>query len=275
MAPRRLAMFLTNPQGARLPAAAALHLSCVRGEVRDGRVATTLAGAGGGLSCGGCDVGTPDARSSQASVGRRPLLFSCPLLGRASVCPAGPWAQDVWVADGGGWGQGPGGGAQLEPGSGLAPSPSCPQQEAESNLRKAKQGYGQRCEDHSKARFLAAKAEEEQAGTGPGAAASKTLDKRRRLEEEAKNKVSADKEGALAAEARGAGPGCVSRGNASQPVLLPRFLRPAWRRPGGRGRAEASLGAALPPRRRRRPWPLTARVWPMPRRRSRSWRTPR
>uniref|UniRef100_A0A8C8WWH6 Rho GTPase activating protein 45 n=1 Tax=Panthera leo TaxID=9689 RepID=A0A8C8WWH6_PANLE len=62
-------------------------------------------------------------------------------------------------------------------------------QEAESNLRKAKQGYGQRCEDHSKARFLAAKAEEEQAGTGPGAAASKTLDKRRRLEEEAKNKA--------------------------------------------------------------------------------------
>uniref|UniRef100_A0A673TXB8 Rho GTPase activating protein 45 n=1 Tax=Suricata suricatta TaxID=37032 RepID=A0A673TXB8_SURSU len=62
-------------------------------------------------------------------------------------------------------------------------------QEAESNLRKAKQGYAQRCEDHGKARFLAAKAEEEQAGTGPGAAASKTLDKRRRLEEEAKNKA--------------------------------------------------------------------------------------
>nr|KAF6400351.1 Rho GTPase activating protein 45 [Rousettus aegyptiacus] len=39
-------------------------------------------------------------------------------------------------------------------------------QEAESNLRKAKQGYGQRCEDHDKA-----------------------LDKRRRLEEEAKNKA--------------------------------------------------------------------------------------
>uniref|UniRef100_A0A4X1VV17 Rho GTPase-activating protein 45 n=1 Tax=Sus scrofa TaxID=9823 RepID=A0A4X1VV17_PIG len=64
-------------------------------------------------------------------------------------------------------------------------------QEAESNLRKAKQGYVQRCEDHDKARFLVAKAEEEQAGTGPGAggAASKTLDKRRRLEEEAKNKA--------------------------------------------------------------------------------------
>ncbi|XP_032322041.1 rho GTPase-activating protein 45 isoform X3 [Camelus ferus] len=64
-------------------------------------------------------------------------------------------------------------------------------QEAESNLRKAKQGYVQRCEDHDKARFLVAKAEEEQAGTGPGAGgvASKTLDKRRRLEEEAKNKA--------------------------------------------------------------------------------------
>ncbi|XP_059863248.1 rho GTPase-activating protein 45 isoform X2 [Delphinus delphis] len=64
-------------------------------------------------------------------------------------------------------------------------------QEAESNLRKAKQGYVQRCEDHDKARFLVAKAEEEQVGAGPGAGgvASKTLDKRRRLEEEAKNKA--------------------------------------------------------------------------------------
>lgn len=66
-----------------------------------------------------------------------------------------------------------------------------PQQEAESNLRKAKQGYVQRCEDHDKARLLVAKTEEEQAGTGPGAGGtvSKALDKRRRLEEEAKNKV--------------------------------------------------------------------------------------
>lgn len=49
----------------------------------------------------------------------------------------------------------------------------------------------QRSEDHDKARFLVAKAEEEQASSGPGAgsAASKALDKRRRLEEEAKNKV--------------------------------------------------------------------------------------
>ncbi|XP_076977502.1 rho GTPase-activating protein 45 isoform X2 [Tamandua tetradactyla] len=64
-------------------------------------------------------------------------------------------------------------------------------QDAEANLRKAKQAYTQRCEDYDKARFLAAKAEEEQAGAGPGAggAASKALDKRRRLEEEAKNKA--------------------------------------------------------------------------------------
>ncbi|KAM5238910.1 rho GTPase-activating protein 45 [Ctenodactylus gundi] len=64
-------------------------------------------------------------------------------------------------------------------------------QEAEASLRKAKQGYMQRCEDHDKARVQVAKAEEEQAAAGPGAgtAASKTLDKRRRLEEEAKNKA--------------------------------------------------------------------------------------
>ncbi|XP_005406055.1 PREDICTED: minor histocompatibility protein HA-1 isoform X2 [Chinchilla lanigera] len=64
-------------------------------------------------------------------------------------------------------------------------------QEAEANLRKAKQGYVQRCEDHDKARLQVAKAEEEQAATSPGAGstASKTLDKRRRLEEEAKNKA--------------------------------------------------------------------------------------
>ncbi|XP_021497593.1 rho GTPase-activating protein 45 isoform X2 [Meriones unguiculatus] len=64
-------------------------------------------------------------------------------------------------------------------------------QEAEANLRKAKQGYKQRCEDHDKARLQVAKAEEEQQGGTPGAGttASKSLDKRRRLEEEAKNKA--------------------------------------------------------------------------------------
>lgn len=48
-----------------------------------------------------------------------------------------------------------------------------------------------------------AKAEEEQAGTGSGAGgtASKALDKRRRLEEEAKNKVRAGGEGAAEDEA--------------------------------------------------------------------------
>uniref|UniRef100_A0A8C5JXS2 Rho GTPase activating protein 45 n=1 Tax=Jaculus jaculus TaxID=51337 RepID=A0A8C5JXS2_JACJA len=64
-------------------------------------------------------------------------------------------------------------------------------QEAEANLRKAKQSYKQRCEDHDKARSQVAKAEEEQQGAGPGtgSSASKTLDKRRRLEEEAKSKA--------------------------------------------------------------------------------------
>ncbi|XP_007489438.1 rho GTPase-activating protein 45 isoform X2 [Monodelphis domestica] len=69
-------------------------------------------------------------------------------------------------------------------------------QEAETNLRKAKQTYMQRCEEHEKAQYLTVKAEEEQsgsggAGTGGGAstAATKALDKKRRSEEEAKNKA--------------------------------------------------------------------------------------
>ncbi|XP_044527633.1 rho GTPase-activating protein 45 [Gracilinanus agilis] len=69
-------------------------------------------------------------------------------------------------------------------------------QEADTNLRKAKQTYMQRCEDHEKAQYLTVKAEEEQsggggAGTSGGAstAAMKALDKKRRLEEEAKNKA--------------------------------------------------------------------------------------
>ncbi|XP_074161208.1 rho GTPase-activating protein 45 isoform X5 [Sminthopsis crassicaudata] len=69
-------------------------------------------------------------------------------------------------------------------------------QEAETNLRKAKQSYMQRCEDYEKAQYLTVKAEEEQgsggaagAGGGPSSAATKALDKKRRLEEEAKNKA--------------------------------------------------------------------------------------
>ncbi|NXA42966.1 HMHA1 protein, partial [Eudromia elegans] len=61
-------------------------------------------------------------------------------------------------------------------------------QDAEGNLRKAKQVYMQRCEEHDKAKYTAAKAEEEQQNATSGITA-KTLDKKRRLEEEAKNKV--------------------------------------------------------------------------------------
>ncbi|KFR01464.1 Minor histocompatibility protein HA-1, partial [Nipponia nippon] len=61
-------------------------------------------------------------------------------------------------------------------------------QEAEVNLRKAKQIYMQRSEEHDKAKYMAVKAEEEQQNTTSGTT-TKTLDKKRRLEEEAKNKA--------------------------------------------------------------------------------------
>ncbi|NXS64784.1 HMHA1 protein, partial [Pandion haliaetus] len=61
-------------------------------------------------------------------------------------------------------------------------------QEAEVNLRKAKQIYMQRSEEHDKAKYMAVKAEEEQQNT-TGGITTKTLDKKRRLEEEAKNKA--------------------------------------------------------------------------------------
>ncbi|XP_064031069.1 rho GTPase-activating protein 45 isoform X2 [Pogoniulus pusillus] len=61
-------------------------------------------------------------------------------------------------------------------------------QEAEVNLRKAKQVYMQRSEEHDKAKHMAVKAEEEQQNT-TSSTTTKTLDKRRRLEEEAKNKA--------------------------------------------------------------------------------------
>ncbi|XP_066192243.1 rho GTPase-activating protein 45 isoform X1 [Sylvia atricapilla] len=61
-------------------------------------------------------------------------------------------------------------------------------QEAEVNLRKAKQTYMQRSEEHDKAKYLAVKAEEEQQNT-TSSTTTKTLDKKRRLEEEAKNKA--------------------------------------------------------------------------------------
>ncbi|NXM19073.1 HMHA1 protein, partial [Ploceus nigricollis] len=61
-------------------------------------------------------------------------------------------------------------------------------QEAEGNLRKAKQTYMQRSEEHDKAKYMAAKAEEEQQNT-TSSITTKALDKKRRLEEEAKNKA--------------------------------------------------------------------------------------
>ncbi|XP_027756887.1 rho GTPase-activating protein 45 [Empidonax traillii] len=61
-------------------------------------------------------------------------------------------------------------------------------QEAEGNLRKAKQTYMQRSEEHDKAKYVAVKAEEEQQSTS-SSITTKTLDKKRRLEEEAKNKA--------------------------------------------------------------------------------------
>ncbi|XP_010134765.1 PREDICTED: LOW QUALITY PROTEIN: minor histocompatibility protein HA-1, partial [Buceros rhinoceros silvestris] len=61
-------------------------------------------------------------------------------------------------------------------------------QEAEVNLRKAKQVYMQRSEEHDKAKYVAVKAEEEQQNT-TSSITTKTLDKKRRREEEAKNKA--------------------------------------------------------------------------------------
>ncbi|NXT74797.1 HMHA1 protein, partial [Zapornia atra] len=61
-------------------------------------------------------------------------------------------------------------------------------QEAEVNLRKAKQIYMQRSEEHDKAKYMAVKAEEEQQNAA-SSITTKTLEKKRRLEEEAKNKV--------------------------------------------------------------------------------------
>ncbi|KAM3938819.1 rho GTPase-activating protein 45 isoform 2-T2 [Leptodactylus fuscus] len=58
------------------------------------------------------------------------------------------------------------------------------QLEAETNLRKAKQTYMQRSEEHEKAQYNAVRAEEEQSHSG-----TKSIDKKRRAEEEAKNRA--------------------------------------------------------------------------------------
>lgn len=56
--------------------------------------------------------------------------------------------------------------------------------ECESNLRKAKQAFMARCEEHEKAKLATCKAEEE-----GGGATAKSVEKKKRLEEEARNKV--------------------------------------------------------------------------------------
>lgn len=81
-------------------------------------------------------------------------------------------------------------------GSALTPLLLCWQQDAEVNLRKAKQVYMQRSEEHDKAKYVTVKAEEEQQSTA-SSITTKTLDKKRRLEEEAKNKVGAQQLQAL------------------------------------------------------------------------------
>ncbi|XP_067308964.1 rho GTPase-activating protein 45 isoform X2 [Pseudorasbora parva] len=60
--------------------------------------------------------------------------------------------------------------------------------DAETNLRKARHLYMGRCEEYERARTVANKVEEEQSGTGSGST-TKALDKKRRLEEEARNKA--------------------------------------------------------------------------------------
>ncbi|XP_027006229.1 rho GTPase-activating protein 45 [Tachysurus fulvidraco] len=59
--------------------------------------------------------------------------------------------------------------------------------DAENNLRKARQWYLTRCEEYEKARLVANKVEEEHSGAGSGST-HKTLDRKRRHEEEARNK---------------------------------------------------------------------------------------
>lgn len=57
--------------------------------------------------------------------------------------------------------------------------------ECETNLRKAKQIYMARCEEYEKAKTAACRAEEEGGGS-----TAKSLEKKKRVEEEAHNKVS-------------------------------------------------------------------------------------
>ncbi|NXW24025.1 HMHA1 protein, partial [Circaetus pectoralis] len=128
-------------------------------------------------------------------------------------------------------------------------------QEAEVNLRKAKQIYMQRSEEHDKAKYMAVKAEEEQQNT-TSSITTKTLDKKRRLEEEAKNKLPVDPR----TRCRNAWRNGVQVQRAVLPVLLTYELFPSL---------------ALPTLRQKRPWPRIGPVLRMQIPRSRSWRIPR
>ncbi|NXW85298.1 HMHA1 protein, partial [Alopecoenas beccarii] len=98
-------------------------------------------------------------------------------------------------------------------------------QEAEVNLRKAKQIYMQRSEEHDKAKYMAVKAEEEQQSTASGVT-TKTLDKKRRLEEEAKNKVGTRELGLTLSQHRSS-LGTVGTGSECREMLLfPVFSSP-------------------------------------------------
>ncbi|XP_028672109.2 rho GTPase-activating protein 45 isoform X3 [Erpetoichthys calabaricus] len=59
--------------------------------------------------------------------------------------------------------------------------------DAETNLRKAKQIFMMRCEEYDKAKHVTVKAEEDQHGSNTNS--GKSLEKKRRLEEEARNKA--------------------------------------------------------------------------------------
>lgn len=128
----------------------------------------------------------------------------------------------------------------------------------------------QRSEEHDKAKYMAAKAEEEQQSTTSGIT-TKALDKKRRLEEEAKNKVGTQQLRAVAE--------CLARSISRLAVLAqeqPEMMRAAPSPPAPSSPyPQAVSSPALPSPRQKRRWPPIGPASQTPTRRSRSWRTPR
>ncbi|NWU66727.1 HMHA1 protein, partial [Pterocles burchelli] len=125
-------------------------------------------------------------------------------------------------------------------------------QEAEVNLRKAKQTYMQRSEEHDKAKYVAVKAEEEQQSTA-GSVTTKTLDKKRRLEEEAKNKVGTRRLWLSITWQEPPSPRCPGAGAGAAPGLWaepspPQTLGHGTGTPGGMGSEGRELLSLFPPR---------------------------